>query len=100
MQIKHDVKLAGIHPEIVIAAMVVNEMCREYGVEFVITCAKEGTHRKGSKHFVGQAIDVRTRDMALHNRKAFATSIAKAVGPEFDVVLEGNHLHIEFDPEC
>lgn len=67
------------------------------GEPCVITSALDGKHSKGSLHYKGLALDFRTR--TLDDPQALATALATALGDDYDVVLEGDHLHVEYDPE-
>ncbi len=73
--------------------------------EVIITSGseKDAPHMKGSKHFSGEAIDVRNwRIVVLGNtgKIAFFSGLNKLFGPAlFDIVEHTTHIHIEFDPE-
>jgi hypothetical protein len=58
-------------------------------------------HRRGSAHYTGNAVDLRTRNLTLSNRRRVASEIAERLGEDYDVVLEDDppHLHIEYDPK-
>jgi hypothetical protein len=62
-----------------------------------ITSANDGIHKKGSKHYENNAIDIRTRDMI--NRTLTQKQIAYTLGKDYDVILESDHIHIEYDPK-
>ncbi len=62
-----------------------------------ITSGKDGKHMKGSKHYIGAAIDIRTRDMKYVNKTTAA--IKNALGSDYDVIFEIDHIHLEFDPK-
>lgn len=64
----------------------------------IITSARDGKHKDGSLHYRGDAVDVRTRDLAPAVRARLASALANDLGPGFDVVLEPDHIHIEYDP--
>lgn len=75
-----------------------------------ITSGLEGEHMPGSLHYVGRAIDVRRADRVVlpDGNVRFPDAelarrqrdiIAARLGPDFDVVLEATHVHIEYDPD-
>jgi len=64
--------------------------------ELVITSTYEGTHSPGSLHYANQAFDTRLPDPYPAD---FIPKLADRLGPNFDVVEEGNHIHIEYDPK-
>lgn len=74
----------------------------------VITSAKDGTHKTGSRHYSGNAIDVRcnTTYASSGSCKMFAAELRRSLGPAYDVIFEdfgpgnpNNHIHIEYDPK-
>ncbi len=93
--IKHDVDLAGIRPEMVAGLLVIASVFMRYDCNLTITCVRDGTHKRGSLHYVGQAIDIR-RPYDLPEIK---DELQRTLGPQFDVVEEINHIHIEFQPK-
>lgn len=63
-----------------------------FGRDVFVTSIEEGIHSPGSLHYNGNAFDLRpTRTDIQH--------IKHLLGPDFDVVDEQNHYHIEFDPK-
>ena len=62
-----------------------------------ITSGNDGKHMKNSLHYEDKAIDIRTRDM---NYPVGTTLfIRKALGKNYDVILERDHIHIEYQPK-
>jgi hypothetical protein len=75
---------------------------------FVITSGSEGypgdgIHHRGSRHYpanhggVGYAIDLRVWGFSDDERLKVAQDIQHQLGPQYDVVDERTHLHIELD---
>ena len=81
------------------AVLIVNSVYTKYGVELVITSVNDGQHMTGSKHYINQAFDCRTKNITTS--KAFIIAeIKENIGENFDVVFENEgkdteHLHIE-----
>lgn len=70
--------------------------------KMVITSVTDGKHMKGSKHYQGLAFDVRINDKSKDNIYLFCNSLATDINlirNGFDVVLEKDHIHIEYDPK-
>jgi hypothetical protein len=64
-----------------------------------ITSARDSVHGKGSLHPKGLAIDLRTRDLEMSRIIELASEIKATLGKNFDVVIEQDHLHVEYDPD-
>lgn len=70
------------------------------GKDLVITSLADSIHKIGSLHYKGQAVDVRTRDLSRLEQEqlqAYLQSNLRSQG--YDVILEKNHLHVEYDPK-
>lgn len=97
--LKDGVRLVGLQPQLVLAVLVVDGVCRERAVACVVTSAVDSTHERGSLHYVGAAVDFRTRELQPAHLTAFRDDVAERLGPEYDVVLEADHLHVEWQPK-
>lgn len=86
-------------PEMWLAAFVVDRILRNnYSVPYTtITSGLDGVHGKGSLHPKGKAFDFRTNDWPAGKHEQITTEIRKALGPQYDVVYEGDHCHIEWE---
>lgn len=93
------VRLSGIRPEIIFAIMVVEYVYLSYGEELVITSAVDGRHSSSSLHYSGCAFDARTSYFTGAIAKNVVDDIRSRLGFDYDVVLESDHLHVEFQPK-
>ena len=103
MKLKYGIRLADLSPQIVLAAMVVQECYRERGGVATITSANDSAHSEKSLHYKGCALDFRTRDFT-GDKHALVSLIRASLGENFDVVLEdpdgeNQHIHVEYDPK-
>lgn len=64
---------------------------------FVVTSISEGQHSNGSLHYVGHAFDLRSPAPAFAQR--LVAALKDALGDEYDVALETDHIHIEWQPK-
>jgi len=65
-----------------------------------VTSMVDGQHKKGSLHYLGAAVDLRTSDLSPDAARFWASEVMITLDPfGFDVILESDHLHIEFDPK-
>jgi uncharacterized protein YcbK (DUF882 family) len=53
---------------------------------------------KGSLHYSGNAIDLRTNDITKVKAEEFTKKLKEKLGSGYDAVLEGDHIHLEYDP--
>jgi len=99
IKIKSGVSLKLMTPQMAIAALVVAQVYDALQInECVITSGSDGKHSKNSLHYKGLALDFRTRDIkTVIYRKLIAQEIRDALGSDFDVVVESDHIHVEFD---
>ena len=99
MIVKAGVKLDKLQPQMTLALMAVERVWTAAGREPVLTSGNDGVHREGSLHYVGLALDFRSRNLSSNERYLFREQLEDMLGDEFDVVLEFNphHYHIEWD---
>lgn len=64
----------------------------------VVTYTRNGVHKKDSLHYVGDAIDLRTRDLTAKQRATATAALQLLLGDDFDVIDEGDHIHVEYQP--
>ena len=96
MKVKEGVSLLNLQPQIVFAMQVADGVYSEYGYEMVITCVwREGG--KSSLHPYGYAFDIRSNNIDNSSVSAVWHKLAQNLGNEFDVVLERDHIHVEWD---
>ena len=96
--IKPGVRVLGIRPETVLGLMLAQHVFAQHGAEFVITSVTEGEHTRASIHYAGGAADLR-RPGDLAKATTLVTALREALGEDFDVILEGDHIHMEFQPK-
>jgi len=86
--------LSSLHPALWYAVKVVCEVWGEE--EPVITSTWEGTHLPWSMHYRRRALDFRLPEDHPHQR---AIQLRKRLGKDYDVVMEHDHIHVEYDPK-
>lgn len=98
LSIKPGVDFTKIHSRIVAILPTLERIWAKYGKDLVITSARDGKHRLDSFHYKGKAIDCRTRYFDAQACHAVLSEAQAALGGDFDVVLESDHIHVELDP--
>lgn len=69
--------------------------------DLVITAASDGTHKKGSKHYTYEALDVRSKSFpTAESKRAFVTKLKAELGENFTVLFESEgqaqeHFHVQ-----
>lgn len=98
--LKMGVDLRGITPQMAIAYTIASALYQRHcNVPCVITSASDGKHGPNSLHYKGRALDLRTYNLPTASVSLVVQSLKDALGSQFDVVLESDHIHIEFDPK-
>ena len=99
IQLKDDVKLCGIRPEMVNFIDALHLYFRRMLKKpLVITSVTDGLHMLGSKHYKGLAIDLRIWHLSDQDIRCLRSWFVDNYDKLFDFVLEKNHIHIEYDP--
>lgn len=68
-----------------------------------ITSANDSIHHPESFHYKDQAYDIRIWNIigaVSVEARAWAERMQVALGDDYDVLLEWNHIHVEWDPEA
>jgi len=100
--LKPGVDVTGISTEILIGLQVLAGVFWKHGIPTLITSCRDGEHMEGSKHYLGDAVDVRLPSRfssTEHIDIVLLNEGRVALGDQYDLVLEEDHLHLEFDPK-
>ena len=99
ISLKPGVRPSVLQPQANLMILIVAGVFAKYGYETVVTSLADGRHSRGSKHYVGFAGDFRTRHCTAAHQELIRAESADRLGDDYDVVLEADHLHVEYDPE-
>ena len=69
---------------------------RQTDREAAVTSTYEGNHGLNSLHYCNDAIDLRLPRKKLSE---IVDELEMQIGGKYDVVVESDHLHIEYDPK-
>jgi hypothetical protein len=67
-------------------------------VDLVVNCGSNGTHNPGTLHPWDLALDLDTEGDKFHDTEQLHGYLARILPVEYDVVLEKDHVHVEYDP--
>ena len=91
--------LAGLNEVMRPALIAANDIWLGHGEELVVTCGLNGVHSARSLHYYGKALDFRCRYFAPNVQVVVAHELRDSLPDAFDVVFEGDHIHVEYDPK-
>ena len=70
-----------------------------HGYSCVCTAGTDGKHMEGSLHYKALAVDLRSRHVAADALPKIVSELKERLGKDYDVVIEGDHVHCEYDPK-
>jgi hypothetical protein len=98
---KEGVELTGLSEHMWVALHQVHCIFMQNDLESVtVTSTLDGEHKPGSLHYLGNAIDIRTRDIhadTIQRVYYVIKKILKQIDKRYQTVLHDTHLHIEYD---
>ena len=103
MFLKSSVKVDGVKPEILLALLVAYDVWANFGHTLTVTSCNDSTHKQGSFHYKGWAVDLRTKDLpTLARKKEIIAALEERLTKDYDVVFEdeggsNEHIHLEYD---
>lgn len=97
IELKDGTDVRGLHS--ILWAMIydIEPFYAEQGLALTLTSALDGKHSKGSLHYSGLAVDIRTK--TLSEPKDMYDRIKSVLADAFDVVWHDTHIHIEYQPK-
>lgn len=100
MKLKAGVKVSSIQPAVLLALVAAQEEYQKHNTELVITSADDSHHASTSLHYSGNAVDLRTRTLPNPriDGQQIANTLDEKLGRDYDVIFEGDHIHIEYQP--
>lgn len=99
LSLKPGVNVQGLRPEILLAMIIARDVYVKEGLEACcITSVCDGKHSPTSLHYAGQAFDIRIWDIAPDALGNLVLAIRAALTTDYDVVLEKDHIHVEYQP--
>jgi hypothetical protein len=95
MRVKDGVIFDGVKGHILRAMHLIEKIMEATG-QYCITSVTDGKHGPNSLHYVGLAMDLRTRHLGdMDNVNMVALSLRGELGGMYEVIVEKDHIHIE-----
>ena len=99
LSLKPGITIGKLKPQMVLACNIAAWCFIEESYHTTVTSGDDGKHGIGSLHYDGEAIDLRINHIPSSDTVARIVEKLKTnLGNNYDVVLESDHIHIEFDP--
>lgn len=98
MKLKSGVKVRGASNELLLGLYIASSVWSALGQRLVVTSMADGKHSRTSLHYSGNAADLRTRYFDDNGAEA-AVWLKDSLSDEYDVVVESDHIHIEYQPK-
>lgn len=99
MKLKPNVRLADLKPQCVLAIFIADSIYSKFGRELVVTSIDDSVHGPTSLHPSGFAFDLRTSFFRIDQIAPVEAALKEALTVDFDILYEGDHFHIEYDPK-
>ena len=96
--LKSGVDVSGLRIQMMMAILVAQCIYDEEGVDLIITSANDSHHSLTSLHYDGAAIDIRTRELTEGRGPEVARILKSWLNKDYDVLFEGDHIHVEWQP--
>jgi hypothetical protein len=91
---------AGLRPEITMIVSMIEDAVGAYTSKpAILTSGTDRTHGWGSLHYVGQGLDFRWDGYSMTTAHLVASQLRSCLGKHYDVVVEDDHIHVEFQPK-
>jgi hypothetical protein len=98
---RNGVKINGIQPETIVGILIAASVFDIHNQDFTITSVTDGAEDRvpGSLHSAGLAFDIRTWSLSGFQLEKIVYDLQQALGEEWDVINEEDHIHVEYDPK-
>jgi len=96
---------ANVTPKAVFIICACVNVAEALNLDIHITAVMNGKHMVGSKHYIGNAIDLRSKNFpTLEAKQDFLKKVLARLGPGYEGFLEdgkqlNEHFHFEWDPK-
>jgi len=105
LHIKQGVRAGrGPSAQLLLALMGARDVYADFDADCVITSLDDGAHRSRSRHYIGDAVDLRVKNVSLDKSDEIFDELQHrlmSLGPEYIVLREyrgqpQDHIHIQY----
>lgn len=95
---------SGAQPRVLILLAAIANVAKDLPFDVTITSGNDSKHKKGSKHYTYEALDVRSKNFpSKRSKQQFIHDVLLRLGPGYEMFLEfegkaNEHFHLEYDP--
>lgn len=84
--------------ELLLGIIALSDIYKQHGQEIIITSGSELStkHCKNSKHYIGDAMDIRSRNTPTYILKAIQNDVRTSL-PNYDYLIESDHIHYQYN---
>jgi len=104
IKLNSTVNLFNLQPSTVLAIFICEDIMSSFTPDhFVLTSVNDSVHMPKSKHYEGNAFDLRRPVHFFNYEGSIENMVGRfklALGAHYDVVLEDDHIHVEYDPKA
>jgi uncharacterized protein YcbK (DUF882 family) len=97
VRVKKNVVFKAIRREVIELLDALDQISNGMDKDIWITSANDGVHRKNSYHYKNLALDIRIWNLTKIEIEQSMIDLVNYLGSYYDIVLEKDHIHIEFD---
>ena len=99
IQIKDTVKFVRLTRPILRLLNLILDVWTYHELTPTITSANDSKHSVKSLHYKDMALDIRIKDIHADKLEKVMHTLKTSIGESWDVVLESDHIHAEFQPK-
>lgn len=96
--------LSSVRPKNLVIAAACANAAEELKITAFITVGSNGKHMVNSKHYDGNALDIRSKNIPTPLKMIYLANVMDRLGKGYEGFLEdrdtkNEHFHIEYDPK-
>lgn len=99
LSLKTGANPVGMTPQIIFAIIVAEDIYADEGFDLVVTSINDSQHADTSRHWSGDAVDLRTREFSGDIARRIVEKLRRALPRHYLVLFESNHIHISYKPK-